>query len=403
MNTKIIDLKNQKRSLLNEMEKVTSAAIQEQRAYNADEKAKYDALQEADKICDQAIANAEMQEKLSQTANVFAEEIETRSSDPRKSKQYAEFRKALNSTHAFDKIFLQPEHRNLNNTATNLGGAIVPEIWSQEVIKAIDYNTFAGRLCRKIPVLNADQLNLPVWTGINGCTRVTEVTAASSDASTPFASKAMTPFPMSLKLPISRKLLRNATIDVDSFIKEEFARQVAYTTETELMTGAGSGSSQMWGIFTANAAAISTGQDVTTGTTNVIKYADLVNTQFKIDSKFHHTPKTAWIMNGATMKLVLGMVDTANRPILQPNVQTGQPGTILGDAVYVSNYAPNNPTSGLYAAAYGCFDYYVIAESLGVSVEIQADPATDSNIYWLRAENYGLPVLEAAFSRLKVL
>lgn len=398
MNTKVIDLKNQKRNLLNEIEKVSAVAIKEVRGYNADEQSKLDQMLAADKIIDDAIKTAEIQESLSQSANSFAETHETRSSDPRKSKTYTEFRKTLNRADNFGTLFMEPEHRALSNASAAAGGALIPEVWSSDVIKAIDTITLAGRLARKIGITKADTMHLPIWGGISAATRVGEAASATADSSTNFTDKTFTPTAMSVRLSVSRKLIRSAIIDMDSFLAEEFARQFAYKTEAEFMTG--NGSSALLGIFTADANGIPTSQNQAAASQTTVVYDDLINVKYKLGSQYHSNPKTAWVMHPDAVKIVLKLKDSANMPIFQTNVQAGLPPTLLGDALFISSYAPSTFTAGLSFAIYGCFDYYTIVESLGVSMEMQADPANDSTVFYGRLESAGSPTLGTAFTRL---
>lgn len=402
MNTKLIELRNQKKEIVTARAKISEVAVSEKRGYSGEEQEKYDSLLAQETVINNAIKDLELNDIMDKPSASLAEAFETRSSDPKHTPEYRNFVKKLSADHNEAVKFFTPtpEQRAYSNTSTT-GGPFIPEAWANSVVEGIDNLTVARKMSNLLPVFKGDSFNLPVFGGINAATRVGETSAATEDSSTLNSSKQFTPIALAAKLSLSRLLLNNAIIDMDGLIRREFARQIAYKTEAEFCTG--TGSSQFLGVFTASASGIPSSQDLNTGTASTIKWGDLVNTKFSISSKYHNHPKSAWLMHGNTMKLLLGMVDSAGRPVITTDVKSGAPATIIDSPVYISEYAPGNPVSGQYALAYGCFEFYVMAENTNLSIEIMPNPETDSSIYYGRILSDAKPTLGTAFARLKVL
>ena len=77
---------------------------------------------------------------------------------------------------------------------------------------------------------------------------------------------------------------------------------------------------------------------------------------------------------------------------------------LCGFPVNVSEDAPSTMTAGLYVAILGDFSKYYIAESLDITIQVLVElyAETNQNGYILRYEGDGMPVLEEAFTRLKM-
>ena len=99
------------------------------------------------------------------------------------------------------------------------------------------------------------------------------------------------------------------------------------------------------------------------------------------------------------------MKDKNDQYIWQPSMRDGQPDTLLGAPVYMSEYAPNTYTGGNYAAVYGDFKTgYWICDSDGLFVQILTEiyAINNQNGYLVEYFGDGAPVVGEAFSRLKI-
>ena len=74
-----------------------------------------------------------------------------------------------------------------------------------------------------------------------------------------------------------------------------------------------------------------------------------------------------------------------------------------GIPVFMSEYAPNTFTTGLYAGIIGDFSFYWIADALDMQLQrlVELYAAANQTGFLMRSETDGMPVLEEAFARLK--
>ena len=82
----------------------------------------------------------------------------------------------------------------------------------------------------------------------------------------------------------------------------------------------------------------------------------------------------------------------------------GQPDLLLSRPLNQLEYAPNTFTTGLYVGLFGDMSFYWIADAEDISVQrlVELYAATNQVGFIARAATDGMPVLEEAFSRLKL-
>ena len=116
------------------------------------------------------------------------------------------------------------------------------------------------------------------------------------------------------------------------------------------------------------------------------------------------------------MTAIRKLKDSSNNYLWQPGMNNqgfvaqgsaliqGFPDMLMGRPILESEYAPNTVTSGLYTAVLGDFSKYYIADSLAMTIQVLYELYAKTNQigYILRSETDGMPVLEEAFTRLKM-
>jgi HK97 family phage major capsid protein len=75
-----------------------------------------------------------------------------------------------------------------------------------------------------------------------------------------------------------------------------------------------------------------------------------------------------WMMADATAKMIRKLKDTTNQYLWQPGLQAGQPDTLFGRPVIVSDSMPA-ATTGLKSVVFGDLSYYTVADRQGVTVQ----------------------------------
>lgn len=297
------------------------------------------------------------------------------------------------------------EMRALQADADIYGGFLVaPVQFVMRLIQAVDNEVFVRSLATVFPVTKSESLGAPsldndvadpTWTG--------EITAASEDSTLSFGKRELTPHPLSKLIKVSEKLLRVSAMDVESLVIQRLAYKLGVVKENAYLNGSGAG--QPMGVFTAATAGfgISTARDVSTGNTATAFTTDgLMNALYSLKAQYH--PKATWIFHRDAIKMLRKLKDGDGQYIWNPDIKGGQPDMILGRPYKMSEYCPATFTTGLYVGIIGDFSNYWIADALDMRVQRLNElyAATNQIGFISRLESDGMPVLEEAFSRVKL-
>jgi HK97 family phage major capsid protein len=112
-----------------------------------------------------------------------------------------------------------------------------------------------------------------------------------------------------------------------------------------------------------------------------------------------------WLLHRTVLQsLMLEKASTAGTYLFTPGLAVDMPNMILGVPYRLSENAPSTLTTGLYVALLGDFRWYWIANSMEFEVQVLNElyALNDYIGYIGRLWSDGMPVLEEAFSRLKL-
>lgn len=295
------------------------------------------------------------------------------------------------------------ERRALEVTNSASGGYLQPpQEFVARLIQAVDNLTFMRRIGTSFQVPQAESLGAPsldndpadpTWVG--------ELSIGSEDSTMSFGKRELRPHPLAQFIKVSRTLLRKAAIGPEAIVRERLAYKTAVVQENAFLNG--TGAAQPLGVFTANAAGISTGRDVSTGnTTTSITFDGLKSAKWAIKSQYHS--RLQWIFHRDAGAQIDKLKDGNGQYIWQPSVVAGQQDRLLNCAANFSEYAPNTFTTGLYVGILGDFSNYWIADALSMEMQqlVELYAAANQVGFIVRSETDGMPVLEEAFARVKL-
>lgn len=287
------------------------------------------------------------------------------------------------------------------------GGGVLtaPEQFVNTVLRNVDNQTFIRQFATVystninglgVPTLTTDATDAS-WTGELTSAPLTELA---------FGKRELKPKQLKRAVLISRYLLENSQVDIESFVQQRIAEAFARPQENAFMTG--NGANQPLGVFTASNDGISTSRDTTAASATVLAGDDFVNALFAL--KPQYMTRATWMIHRDIVKSIRKIKTTNGDYVWQPGgavglgLVTGAAGTILDRPYVMTEFAPNTQTSGLYVAAVGDFSYYWIADAdfLRIQVLNELYALTDQVGYVAVAATDGAPVLEEAFSRLKM-
>jgi HK97 family phage major capsid protein len=312
--------------------------------------------------------------------------------DNKEDKQLIEFRKMLKNE--------RNEYRDLQmDNPAQAGYLVAPQKFSSQVIKDLDDILHMRKFARKFTLEGAHSLGFPKRTArASTFAWGSEIATPTTDSSLAYGKREFKPQYASGLIKVSKAFLKNAPY-AENEVKKELVYDVATNLEQAYMTGDGVG--QPLGIFTASDNGISTSRDVSTGnTTTNITFDGLKEAFYSI--KEQHRINLKWIFHRDAMKKIAKIKDGNGQYILQESVRAGEPQTIFGVSVYMSEYAPNTFTTGQYVGIIGNFDFYYICDSLDMEMQTLVEKYATSNQlgYIYRVQTDGMPVVEDAFARI---
>lgn len=242
-----------------------------------------------------------------------------------------------------------------------------------------------------VPSLDADPAD-PTWTS--------ELAIGSEDSTMDFGQRELHPHPLAKYIKVSRKLLRMVPT-VEDLVIQRLGYKFAVTAENVFLNGNGAG--QPLGVFTASNNGVSTSRDVSTGnTTTSIQFDGLVEAKYTL--KPQYWPRARWMFHRDGVKQIAKLQDDDGQYIWRESVRAGEPDRLLGFPIFMSEYAPNTFTTGLYVGVLGDFSFYWIADAMSVEMQrlVELYAATNQVGFIGRLETDGMPVLAEAFVRVKL-
>lgn len=298
------------------------------------------------------------------------------------------------------------EFRNAAPTLTDgaqAGYLTAPVQFVQELIKGLDNYLWMRQISAvKGPIGPAQSLGFPYRaTAGTDASWVAEVTTATEDTTLAFGRREFKPYKMAKLMKVSRTLLQHAPM-AEQTILDEMRLRIGTGAENAYLNG--TGSAQPLGIFVANAAGINTDRDVSTGnTTTTVTFDGLQEAKYSVKQQYH--ANASWVLHRDLAKMLAKIKDGNGQYVWQGSVVSGQPDRLLGAPVFMSEYAPNTFTTGLYVAVFGDFRQgYWIVDADAINVQILRELYATTNQVGFLVDYFGdgAPVLPEAFARVKL-
>ncbi len=408
MSKRLNELREARNRLITQARALLDKAGTEKRDLSAEEQGQYDTLmidqqRKADDIgreerqvnLERELASTEMKPVIDDKGQ------EVRDLGPRDTKEYRS---------AFAKLLLEgrnglsdSEFRSLQAGSNVDGGYLVAPIQMVDVLlKFVDNAVFIRGKATKYRVATAASLGaVSLDTDLDDADWTTELATGNEDTALKLGRRELAPNPVAKRIKISNKLLRSAVMSIEGIVNDRMGYKFGITQEKAFLTG--SGSKQPLGVFTASAAGISTGRDVSTGNTGTAMTFDgLIEAKYALKSQYMSIAE--WLFHRDAVKMLAKIKDGDGQYMWQAARTAGEPDMLLGRPVNMSEYAPNTFTTGLYAGMFADFSKYWIADAMDMQVQVLKELYAETNQtgYIGRLESDGMPVLEEAFARVKL-
>ena len=295
------------------------------------------------------------------------------------------------------------EFRSLSAGVDTEGGyLVVPEVFVTALLKAMDDDVIVRELATVFPMAAGGSIGIPTLDADPGdADWTTELATGSEDGSMKFGKRVMQPHPMAKRIKISNQLLRNAALPVEAIVRSRLAYKFGITQEKAYMIG--NGDKKPLGLFTASNDGIPTSRDISTdNTTTAVTGDGLINAKFSL--KTGYWSNANWIFHRDVMKENVKLKDGDGQYMFRESLRSGEPDTLLGRPVRMSEYAPNTMTTGQYVGMLGDFSHYWIIDALLMQLQRLAELYAETNQVGFigRYEGDGAPVLAEAFARVQL-
>lgn len=396
--------------LIKQMRDILSKAETEKRDLTAEEQQQYDKMEaDVDKLGAQVERERRLQEREAELNKRQHEPLKPDPQDDGKTETRISPRATKEYRDAFNGLLRRglkgltgEEYRALQADSDTAGGFVVaPEQFVADLLKAVDDEVYIRQLATVIQVPTAQSLGVPTldsdpddaeWTA--------EIKTGSEDSAMAFGKRNLHPHPLAKRIKVSNKLLRLVP-DIESLVRGRLAYKHGIAQEKAFLTG--SGAEQPLGVFTASSQGISTSRDVSDGNLATSITADgLINAKFTLKPQYWRNAR--WLFHRDAVKQIRKLKDGDGQYLWQPGLTSTRPDTILDAPYFMSEYAPNTFTSGLYVGILGDFKFYWIADALDMQIQVldQLYAETNQTGYIGRLECDGMPVMEEAFVRVKL-
>lgn len=365
----------------------------EVRSFTAEEENKYNAMAEDVRKLTALVS----EEKRSEQLSGFADSIPLPSGEGESreapSKEMEEFRQYLMTGEKRDLVV---------DGVSNTAGALAPQEYVKKILANVQSEVKVLDRCNVIHLNQVASIGVPTesvdaadaaWT--------TEVPASlTADSTWAFGKRELGANQLIKLVKVSNKLIKTSAFPIDQLVGDKLSIKMRQTLENAIVKGDGSG--KPLGVFTASASGVSTGRDVTTGTALTISADDIIATKRNVKQAYRS--KGVWVINPEILTDVILLKDKNDQYIWRSGLTDNDPDRLYGSEVIESDFAPSAKTGGSYVAVFGDFSNYWVTMVDQISVQVLKEAfATSGEVgYLATAFADGAPVLEEAFSRLKI-
>ncbi len=287
------------------------------------------------------------------------------------------------------------------------GGYTAPVAMTSRLIKFVDDNVFMRGLATVLPpIMDAVSLGAVSYDSDTGDAEWTaEVPASdiSEDDGVTFGKRELRPHLLSKLVKASDKFLRVAAGlpgGAANFLADRMGYKFSITEEKAFLTG--DGAQKPLGVFTASTNGISTSRDFTTASSTDFTADEVIDSLGALKTQYQD--RATGLFSRSFIRRLRLKKDGNGQYLWQPGLVAGQPDRVVNRPYVQSEHVPATFTAGLYVGMWGDFSWYWVQDSLGFGVQRLNElfQLKNQTGFLGRKETDGMPVLEEAFSRIKL-
>ncbi|MBF0232499.1 MAG: phage major capsid protein [Desulfamplus sp.] len=269
-----------------------------------------------------------------------------------------EFRATKDYERLYDKFLrvgrsaLYPDEiRSLTIGSDPSMGFVVPESFETKLVKALDENNVMRSICKVIKT--SSDRHIPVVTGNTTAHWMNEEDSYTASDVT-VAQKTLGAHKLGVLTLASEELAHDTGFNLGSFIAEDFGRAMGDKEEDSFVNGDG--------VNKPSGVLLDAELGDTTASASAITAPELLDLVHSL--KRPYRKRAAFLMNDSTLKMIRQLEDTTDRFIYEESLKVGEPSTLFGRPVYVSDAVPEVAGSAK-VILFGDFSFYWIADRTG--------------------------------------
>ena len=245
------------------------------------------------------------------------------------------------------------------------GGYLVPESWSNELIRELAVQSPVLNLAKIIQTTGGDTFNQPVVANAQSYAITAEEGAISASADT-FTNVAFGAYKYAAIIKVSSELLSDSAYDVDAEVRDGAAEALGAALAADFATGSGSSKPQGYAKATVG---------VTTASTTAVTADELVDLIYSVSPR--NRVNGAFLASSQLLKAVRKLKTSGGGDyVWQPSYVAGTPATLLGFPVY-EDASLEDITAGKLVATFGDF-----SRGFGIRRAGQVEVAVDPSVYF---------------------
>jgi HK97 family phage major capsid protein len=222
----------------------------------------------------------------------------------------------------------------MNEATPGDGGYLVPALTEQSMRELIPTVGQAFKYCQVMPLSTGNPINLPKESTLPTAYWVAE-NAAITESQPEIGVDTLSPKKVVCLATVTNELLLDAKPAIGAYVTKKMAQVIGAAIDTKVFQN---GNTTFTGLFYASNTFGNT--ELTSGTNpNTLTYQDIINCFTGVD--MNYVANGAWHMSRSVYALVLGLVDSQNRPLIQPTFENPL-GSIFGYPVRIIEKAPDS-------------------------------------------------------------
>lgn len=275
----------------------------------------------------------------------LAAEISGKKPDPS-----AEARK---QAEAYNTAFWEIMHTGMPQNGLKVGsdgagGYLVPDIYEEELVRALAERNVIRQIATTIPTTN--KLHIPVAHGVGDATWVIEGQPWSfSEAS--FGEVVLDAHKLATSILASDEMLEDGGVDIEKHIRTFFAERIGEAEEEAFVRGNGKGK-PLGLIYQASVGAVTEDE-------GDISLDDMIDLEYSVQRPYREN--AVWLMSEDAYGRLRRIRHYDGRPLWNNNLQEGEPQRLFGYPIYVCK-AMDKVAPGSIPVMFGDFRNYWIGD-----------------------------------------